>query len=161
MRESAPRGPCACRGSHRREPLPTDSAGQPTTAADVCGGERLSARLLQTCPDPLSVPGGQGVAGSNPAVPTRRRRSERFRTSGPGPLSIFGSHCGSHRPERIPAPSRRSCPWPPRPLVRRTADCPGSSSGGRLLGSLFQPCRSASGVGCIPGSSVGSSTTYC
>ena len=41
-------------------------------------------------------PGGQGVAGSNPAVPTRRRRSDRLRASDPGPRSIFGSHHGSH-----------------------------------------------------------------
>src|SRR6185437_9915677 len=60
----------ALRGSHGREPLPTDSAGRPTTASDICGGDRLSARLPQTGLDPLSVPEGQGVAGSNPAVPT-------------------------------------------------------------------------------------------
>ena len=61
------------RGSHRREPLPTHFARQFTTASDICGGDRLSARLSQTGLDPLSVPGGQGVAGSNPAVPTGSR----------------------------------------------------------------------------------------
>jgi hypothetical protein len=37
------------RGSHRREPLPTESARQPTTACDICGGDRLPARLPPTC----------------------------------------------------------------------------------------------------------------
>jgi len=45
-----------------REPLPPDPARQPTTVSEHCGGERPSARLPQTCPNPLSVPGGQGVA---------------------------------------------------------------------------------------------------
>ena len=43
-------------------------------------------------------PEGQGGRRFNPAVPTRSRRSERFRTSGPGPLLIFGSHYASYRP---------------------------------------------------------------
>ena len=35
----------------------------------ICRGS-LPARLPQTVPDTGFVPGGQGVAGSNPAVPT-------------------------------------------------------------------------------------------
>src|SRR5215469_17078058 len=42
------------------------------------------------------VTGGQGVAGSNPAVPTRRSRSEGLRVPTLEPLLIFGSHHGSH-----------------------------------------------------------------
>ena len=49
------------------------------------------------------IPGGQGVAGSNPAVPTRRSRSEVVLGSGPGPFSIFRSQSGSHR--------RAMCSW--------------------------------------------------
>src|SRR5437773_5252916 len=40
--------------------------------------------------------GGQGVAGSNPAVPTRRSRSEGVPGSHSGPFPIFGSQSGSH-----------------------------------------------------------------
>ena len=48
------------RGSHRREPPCTDSAGQPRTTSGICRGGRHSARLPRVCPDPLSMPGGQG-----------------------------------------------------------------------------------------------------
>jgi hypothetical protein len=34
---------------------------------------KFTARLPRTGLGPLSVPGGQGVAGSNPAVPTQRK----------------------------------------------------------------------------------------
>jgi hypothetical protein len=51
-------------GSQRGEPLLADSAGQPTTASGVCGGDRLIARLPQACLDPLPVPGGQVGAGA-------------------------------------------------------------------------------------------------
>ena len=47
------------------------------------------------------MPGGQGVAGSNPAVPTKRSRSEGVPGSHPGPFSIFGSQSGS-----LDAPSK-------------------------------------------------------
>ena len=40
---------------------------------DVPAGQWLFVRLPQTGSDPHALTGGQGVAGSNPAVPTRRR----------------------------------------------------------------------------------------
>jgi hypothetical protein len=43
-------------GSHSLQTSP-DSL---RPASGICSGERPSARPLQTCPDPLSVPGGQG-----------------------------------------------------------------------------------------------------
>jgi hypothetical protein len=63
--------------------MPADSPGRPVTTRDICAGERLPARLPLTCLDTLSVPGGQGVAGSNPAVPTQSRGQVRL----PGPAS--------------------------------------------------------------------------
>jgi hypothetical protein len=51
--------------------MAADSPGRLGTACDICAGERLPAGLPRTCPDTLSVPGGQGVAGSYPAVPTK------------------------------------------------------------------------------------------
>ncbi len=42
----------------------------PRHLRNVTAGGRLSVRLAQTAPDTGFVPGGQGVAGSNPAVPT-------------------------------------------------------------------------------------------
>jgi hypothetical protein len=61
----------------------------------VATGERLPVRLPQTGSDTGFVPGGQGVAGSNPAVPTRRSRSEGVPGSHSGPFSIFGSQSAS------------------------------------------------------------------
>jgi hypothetical protein len=49
------------------------SPGLIPTAPDVNAGEMLRTRLHPTYADPLSVPGGQGVTGSNPAVPTQRK----------------------------------------------------------------------------------------
>ena len=45
-------------GSQTGEPLPTDFARQPAGPSDICRGDRFSTRFPQTCPDPLSVPGG-------------------------------------------------------------------------------------------------------
>jgi hypothetical protein len=45
----------------------------PRLLQGVAAVERLSVRLLQIAPDTGFVPGGQGVAGSNPAVPTQVR----------------------------------------------------------------------------------------
>jgi hypothetical protein len=70
-----------------------------------------------TLRDARKVTGGQGVAGSNPTVPTKRRRSKRFRTSGPGPLSIFGSHYGSHPPSADPGAFRKILSMATAPLV--------------------------------------------
>jgi hypothetical protein len=50
--------------------MPADSPGlTPTLTERICR-RRLPARLPQTDPDTRFMPGGQGVAGSNPAVPT-------------------------------------------------------------------------------------------
>jgi hypothetical protein len=57
-------------GSQLWEPMSSDSPGLTTTSRGrICRGS-LPARLPQTVPDTGFVPGGQGVAGSNPAVPT-------------------------------------------------------------------------------------------
>jgi hypothetical protein len=48
---------------------------------EVSAGERLSVRCPQTGPDTGFVPGGQGVAGSNPAVPTKGPGQKGFRVS--------------------------------------------------------------------------------
>ena len=60
-------------GSQSREPMVSSSPGLIPTAPDFSAGGTLRVRLHPTYVDPLSVPGGQGVAGSNPAVPTQRR----------------------------------------------------------------------------------------
>ena len=64
-----PRG--ATNGSQRRS-TPPDC---PRRLQGVVAGERLPGRLSPTGPDGPFVTGGQGVAGSNPAVPTGQRCS--------------------------------------------------------------------------------------
>jgi hypothetical protein len=59
-------------GSQPREPMVSSFPRLIPTAPDFSAGGTLRARLHLTYVDPLSVPGGQGVAGSNPAVPTQR-----------------------------------------------------------------------------------------
>ena len=90
--------------------------------------------------------GGQGVAGSNPAVPTRRSRSEGVPGSHSGPFSIFGSQSGSHRRATEPAnrttagsTSRSSRPWLPARRCagrrrRRDPRWPGNGQARRLPG---------------------------
>jgi hypothetical protein len=63
-------GPSRNPGSQLREPMPFDSPGLTATPRERICRRRLPARLPQTGPDTGFVPGGQGVAGSNPAVPT-------------------------------------------------------------------------------------------
>jgi hypothetical protein len=59
----------------------TPSDGSRLSWGDVAG-ERLPVQLRPTPSDSLSVPGGQGVAGSNPVVPTRSEAvSERSGTA--------------------------------------------------------------------------------
>ena len=62
---------------------------------NVTAGERLPARLHQTALDTRSVPGGQGVAGSNPAVPTQVKAL--FRSWTPGSERLMGAQMRSHR----------------------------------------------------------------
>src|ERR1019366_5966052 len=57
--------------------------------SDKLNATELQSRLLPR-------PGGQGVAGSNPAVPTRTCRSEGVSEFPRGSFSIFGSQTGSH-----------------------------------------------------------------
>jgi hypothetical protein len=70
-----------------------------STHRDACGtlpqarGSLFDSVRLRQTPD--SCLGGQGVAGSNPAVPTRRSRSEGVPGSHSGPFPIFGSQSGS------------------------------------------------------------------
>ena len=78
-------------GSQRAQTRP----GPPRRLRNVTAGERLAVRPPQTRPDTGFVPGGQGVAGSNPAVPTKRSRSEGVPGSYRCPFSIFGSQPGS------------------------------------------------------------------
>jgi hypothetical protein len=53
------------------EPMLADSSGRLATASYIRAGERLPAGLLRTCPDTLSVPGGQ-VLSVPVACPTGR-----------------------------------------------------------------------------------------
>jgi hypothetical protein len=92
----------------------------------VWASDRPNARLHPIYPNPLSMPGGQGVAGSNPAVPTQVKGW--FRSSGTGFLASMGAQMGAllgldargvlaltaantltDRGRRCPA---RSCPGP-------------------------------------------------
>ena len=57
-------------GSQSREPTLSNFPGLSPTEPDVSPGRRLPVRLNPTFPDPLTVPAGQRVAGSNPAVLT-------------------------------------------------------------------------------------------
>jgi hypothetical protein len=85
------------KGSQRGEPTPADSPGRLATAHRIYAGERLPARLPRTYPDALSVPGGQGVAGSSPAVPTvfRTLVPRNGNESGPGRSQL--TRAGGHR----------------------------------------------------------------
>jgi hypothetical protein len=60
------------------EPTQVDSPRLSATPIGIAAGERLSGRLPPTWSDGLFVPGGQGVAGSNPAVPTGKRSFSDF-----------------------------------------------------------------------------------
>jgi hypothetical protein len=51
--------------------MPSDSPDPPRPPRGISAGEGLPVRLPQTGPDCGFVPGGHGVAGSNPAIPTR------------------------------------------------------------------------------------------
>src|SRR5712671_2123115 len=62
-------GPSRNPGSQSREPMPSDWPRLKATPWGESAGGRPPARLRQTGPDTRFVPGGQGVAGSNPAVP--------------------------------------------------------------------------------------------
>jgi hypothetical protein len=69
----------------------------PRRLRNVPSGERLSVRLRQTGLDTGFVPGGQGVAGSNPAVPTGFRSSGSFLERGEMALShLKGANLTSH-----------------------------------------------------------------
>jgi hypothetical protein len=80
----------------------TKSQHRPTSGdtqrrqATVEPGQVPTERHLATPSDDRKVTGGQGVASSNPAVPTKRSRSEGVPGSGSGPFSIFGSQSGGH-----------------------------------------------------------------
>src|SRR4029077_1430207 len=60
-------------GSQPREPTPSDSPPPIPTQPDRPCRREPPVRLPQIMPDTGFVPGGQGVAGSNPDVPTGRR----------------------------------------------------------------------------------------
>ena len=64
---SRPREPRGARNGSQRRSTHSDC---PRRLQGVIAGERLPGRLPQTGPDGSFVTGGQGVAGSNPAVPT-------------------------------------------------------------------------------------------
>jgi hypothetical protein len=119
-------------------------------------GPDVRIRICQHRPDSQHAPGGQGVAGSKPAVPTRMCRSEGFRTSVRGLFLIFGSQTGSHRSDTDAA---QSGSWPIQAQsialrhsakVRRVT----GTARGRLLG-MRQWATGGSTVTCHPNSADG------
>jgi len=88
-------------GANRRSQRAQTRPGPPRRLRNVTAGERLVVRLPQTRPDTGFVPVGQGVAGSNPAVPTQIRLVLRPRNR---PPDVDGSACA------LPsvAPTKRS-----------------------------------------------------
>jgi len=70
---SPARGAAGANQGSQRSQAPSDG---PRRSQGVSAGEGLPVRLPRTEPDKSFVTGGQGVAGSNPAVPTRMSRSE-------------------------------------------------------------------------------------
>jgi hypothetical protein len=96
---------------------------------------RLPARLPQTGPDTGFVPGGQGVAGSNPAVPTITWQVRRGFGSQPGTPPDFGSQPVTAPTSPTPATSRPRRRYltgplaePPRRGWLRRRRFPGSDS---------------------------------
>jgi hypothetical protein len=84
------------RKSHSKSQRRPVSGDTQLRQATVEAGQVPSEPSPATPGHAREVTGGQGVAGSNPAVPTRRSRSEGVPGCGPGPFSIFGSQPGSH-----------------------------------------------------------------
>jgi len=87
-------------GSHRVQTLP-DSL---TATSGICRGGRLSTRLSQTCPGPLSVPGGQGIAG---ATGTGNRPADQ------GSVSSNRSSNANKRPRMSPDQPDHAIPAEP------------------------------------------------
>ena len=88
------------RGANLGSQCPQIRPDLPRPSRTVAAGERLTVRFPQTRPDTGFVPGGQGVAGSNPAVPTGNRIFSNIRTAR---QSQQKSHSLSKRPSLRPA----------------------------------------------------------
>jgi hypothetical protein len=83
-------------GNHGRSQVRSAALFCSPVRCFICGSMEMAWWQACGC-----FPGGQGVAGSNPAVPTRRSRSEGVPGLHPGPFSIFGSQSGSHRESHV------------------------------------------------------------
>ena len=88
-------------GSQRAQILPDP----PRRLQNVTAGGRLPVRLPQTTPDAGFAPGGQGVAGSNPAVPTGNRVFSNI-------FAPHQSHQKSHSPSKRPSQRRAPIMFP-------------------------------------------------
>ena len=89
----------------------------PRLLQGVAAVERLSVRLLQIAPDTGFVPGGQGVAGSNPAVPTGRRVFSNIPMPPPEPTKE-----PFHREMTLPEAHAHHVPRPPTRAFVNTAE---------------------------------------
>jgi hypothetical protein len=85
------------RKSHSKSQRGQTSGDTQLRQATDQAGQVPSEPSPATSSDGQEVTGGQGGAGSNPAVPTRRSRSEGVPGSNSGPFWIFGSQSRSHR----------------------------------------------------------------
>jgi hypothetical protein len=89
----------------------------PRRPRNVIADGRLSARLSQTGPDTGFVPGGQGVAGSNPAVPTGRQVFSNTPMPPPEPTKE-----PFHREMTLPEAHAHHAPRPPTRAFVNTAE---------------------------------------
>jgi len=103
----------ANRGSQRAQTRP----GPPRRLRNVTAGERLAIRPPQTRPDTGFVPGGQGVDGSNPAVPTGNRVFSNIFMSLPEPAKE-----PSHREMALLDSRADHVPRPPTRAFVNTAE---------------------------------------
>ena len=95
--------PASPRKSHSKSQRRPVSGDTQLRQATVVAGQVPSEPSPATSSDAREVTGGQGVAGSNPAVPTKRSKSKGVPSCGSDPFSIFGSRSRSHR--------RVMCSW--------------------------------------------------
>ena len=70
MEPGLPRGSMGANSGSQYARIGSDPPRRPQ---NITAGEKLPIRRRRTGPDTGTVPGGQGVVGSNPAVPTGRR----------------------------------------------------------------------------------------